>query len=71
MTTLSAFHDRPVAAAAALVFHSRDFPFSISRDPDNFSILAFPGNRSGIPGNRINQEKMYILQAFPVISINY
>jgi hypothetical protein len=35
------------------VFHSRDFLFPISRDPDDCFIPAFPGNRSGIPGNMI------------------
>jgi hypothetical protein len=28
-----------------LMFHSRDFPFPIFRDPDDFAIPAFPGNR--------------------------
>jgi hypothetical protein len=36
-----------------VVFHSRDFPFPISRDPDDFAIPVLPGNRSGILGNRI------------------
>jgi hypothetical protein len=36
-----------------LVFHSQDFPFPISRHPDNCFIPTFPGNGSGIPGNRI------------------
>jgi hypothetical protein len=38
---------------ANIVFHYRDFPFPISRDPDDFFFPAFPENRSGIPGNRI------------------
>jgi hypothetical protein len=59
---------RPAAAAPSVsyeflccrvvtnvVFHSRDFPVPISRDPDDFFIPAFPGNRCGIPGNRIEK----------------
>jgi hypothetical protein len=44
---------RPSRNGSGIVFHSWDFPFPISWDPDDFAIPAFPGNRSGIPGNRI------------------
>jgi hypothetical protein len=49
------FHIAPTAILAELqlVFPSRDFPFPISQDPDDFAIPAFPGNRSGIPVNKI------------------
>jgi hypothetical protein len=36
-----------------VVFHSQDFSFPISLDPNDFFIPDFPGNQSGIPGNQI------------------
>jgi hypothetical protein len=52
-----------------VVFHSRDFLFTISRYPDNFCIPAFQGNRSGIPGNRIYKVNLSIILTLPVFSI--
>jgi hypothetical protein len=57
-------------ANPTLVLHSRDFPFPISRDPEDFDIPAFQENWSGIPGNMIYKVKMYILLAFQVFSNN-
>jgi hypothetical protein len=39
--------------STGVVFHFRDFPFPNSRDLDDCFIPDFPGNLSGIPGNRI------------------
>jgi hypothetical protein len=53
------------------VFHSRDFPFPNSRDPNDFLIPDFPGYRSGIPGNRIYKVNLSILPVFSIKSYEF
>jgi hypothetical protein len=56
-------------SGSLLVFHSRDFPFPNSRDPNNLFILVSPGNITAIPGNRFYNVNNCLFFAFPVFSI--